>query len=885
MTAHVVSHTHWDRAWYRPFQGFRIRLVRLFDKLMDILERVPGYTCFTLDGQSAVFDDYLEIRPGDLAKLRELVQRKRIFAGPWYVLPDEFLVSPEALIRNLMLGHKVAAKLGRVSKVGYLPDPFGHVSQMPMILAGFGIDNFIFTRGLGDEGEKLGSEFAWESRDGNSRVLAIHQRDGYANASYLGHRVSGSRWEKAFDLDRALEQLADACRKLKSVTNSRRNLLLNNGFDHAEPQAELPEILAEANKKLTECRFVHSSFERYIEALKRENLKLKTYRGEMRSGRYAELLSGVLSSRVYLKQMNEACQTLYERYVEPIAALAWLAGRTYPDDFIWRGWRYIILNHPHDDICGCSIDQVHRDMEYRFDQARLIGEELVTDGLDYVAANVDTSAAPGGAVPIVFFNTTSYRRKEVCQVNVHLPEALKDGPLALEDGSGQAVAFQVLRGTPVIEADAWGMTKATEAELLAELEVPPCGYRTYFLKKAASTKAAAGGVIVTARGMENEYLKVDCGADGSLNVCDKRCGRSYRKWLVFEDGGDDGDEYDYSAPDHDAVFTTAATSARVKVLDRGPLRGVFEVQHRLRMPEHVSSTLKKRTGRNVALVIRSLVTIRKGSPRIDIETTVHNNARDHRLRVLFPTGMKATCSKAESHFDVVERPVDTPNVSGWRQQPAPCHPQQAFVSIDEGGHGVTLFNRGLPEYEVLKKRSGCVHALTLFRSVGYLSKADVKGRGRNVGPPLATPEAQCLKKMVFRYAVMPHAGAWHEADCYGEGVRFRTPVRGAVCAQGTRGSRRSRMPSETSTLSVEPACVSVSALKKSERGARLVVRLYNAGLTKTTAVVKTHRKFRSVRPCNLGEVPVQDSSVKVSGSNTVKLKLGPFQVKTLLMQF
>ena len=123
----LVPHTHWDREWYRTHEQFRYRLVRLLDGLLDMLEEDPEFRHFTLDGQSVLVDDYLEVRPGARERLAKLVREGRILVGPWYVLPDEWLVSGEALIRNLRLGLRKARGLGGSMNLGYVPDQFGHV--------------------------------------------------------------------------------------------------------------------------------------------------------------------------------------------------------------------------------------------------------------------------------------------------------------------------------------------------------------------------------------------------------------------------------------------------------------------------------------------------------------------------------------------------------------------------------------------------------------------------------------------------------------------------------------------------------------------------------------------------------------------------------------
>jgi mannosylglycerate hydrolase len=145
---HVVPHTHWDREWYKPYPVFRMQLVELLDGLLPQLEADETYAHFQLDGQLAVVDDYLEIRPDERERLGRLNRAGRISMGPWYTLPDEFLVSGETHVRNLRLGIATAEAFGGAMAVGYLPDMFGHVAQMPQILAGFGLADAVVWRGV-----------------------------------------------------------------------------------------------------------------------------------------------------------------------------------------------------------------------------------------------------------------------------------------------------------------------------------------------------------------------------------------------------------------------------------------------------------------------------------------------------------------------------------------------------------------------------------------------------------------------------------------------------------------------------------------------------------------------------------------------------------------
>ncbi|MCI0475043.1 MAG: alpha-mannosidase, partial [Anaerolineales bacterium] len=139
----IISHTHWDREWYQPFQEFRVRLVRMMDRLLDLFADNPDFRGFMLDGQTIALEDYLAIRPDRADEVRQHVQAGRLRIGPWYILPDEFLAHPESLIRNLLCGRRVARQFGEPMPVGYIPDTFGHISQLAQIFSGFGIDNVV----------------------------------------------------------------------------------------------------------------------------------------------------------------------------------------------------------------------------------------------------------------------------------------------------------------------------------------------------------------------------------------------------------------------------------------------------------------------------------------------------------------------------------------------------------------------------------------------------------------------------------------------------------------------------------------------------------------------------------------------------------------------
>jgi len=429
----VISHTHWDREWYLPFQLFRLKLVHLVDGMLDILERDREFKYFMLDGQTIVLDDYLNMRPEKETILREYIRKGRIIIGPWHILPDMFLVGPEAHIRNLLQGDRTARKFGPKMMIGYMPDSFGHIGQIPQILHGFGIEVASLWRGVHDGP----AEFWWQAPDGSS-VLMAYLRDGYGNGADL----------PIDNLERFASMISEKADSLAAISVT-SDFLIMYGTDHMEPPCNTSEAIAYADEMLRNTHVVHSTLPQYVAAIqasiKKQKLELPTIFGELRGCKRMHLLPGVLSTRVWIKQRNHACETLLTRWAEPFAA--WQEGFTSPQSAILdrksgilrQTWCLLMENHPHDSICGCSIDQVHKEMKVRFDQVEQIGEELTRQSLAGLAATVNTderqSSYANLGSAIVVFNPTSMPRTDVVTATIELPPNVTDFELVDENGT------------------------------------------------------------------------------------------------------------------------------------------------------------------------------------------------------------------------------------------------------------------------------------------------------------------------------------------------------------------------------------------------------------------------------------------------------------------
>ncbi|HIC88790.1 MAG TPA: hypothetical protein EYP04_05250 [Anaerolineae bacterium] len=894
----LVPHTHWDRAWYVPFQHFRARLVRLVDRLIRLLEDCPEYPTFMLDGQMVVLEDYLEVRPQNAARLKQLAREGRVQVGPWYVLMDEFLVSPESLIRNLMLGLRMAEEYGGAMKEGYVPDGFGHIAQLPQILRGFGIGSAVFWRGMGDEGERLGSEFIWEAPDG-SDVLAIWLPHGYHNASNLGYAIHwGDTSQMEFDMELAQAKIDQALAETEPFARTRARLLMN-GIDHQEPQPQLPEIITLANERLAGKAMIRQgSLSDHVTQVRSLALgRLERFQGEFRWGRYSEILQGVYATRLYLKQANHRVETLLERYAEPLAAAAWLMeGNPDQDawpDLLWTAWRWLLKNHPHDDIYGSSIDQVHEEMDFRFSQAKQIGQIIVRDGLRAIARQVDFSAQPG--TPLLVYNPLNWQRQEMVVGDIDFDfDDPKADDFHLVDSSGRPVPVQVLGAEDRFWLEVLKPNRKRRVHVAFPAEVPPCGYRAYYAVSGSvnATSAQTPFLQLLEWGAENDFLCFTIEPDGALTVRDKLSGGIYPRLHVFTDVEDAGDEYSYSPAVESETITSEGVEATVERIVTGRCQISYRVQIPLSIPAGLTEDRRRRSSESVPLLITSTITLYAGQPGIYIVTELDNQAKDHKLSVRFPTELTSKQVHVDGHFLVVARDVDLPPAEGWIEDPTPLMHQRAFVDISDGERGLALLNRGLAAVEVAREEPDgeVTLALTLLRSIGWLSRGDLLTRRNTAGPVVETPGAQCLGPHRYEYAILPHAGDWHQV--YQHAYAFNAPLHLAradihegldlreMNITGDDPSlvkpipwpRTGRYPDTLSWITLEPATLVLSALKRSERHSGLIVRGYNMDDAPATARLTFFRPLARAYRMDLNERWMESLPVRSDGSVTFPVR-------------
>lgn len=859
MRAVLVSHTHWDREWYREFQAFRARLVEAVDRLLDLCAQDPGYR-FLLDGQSIALEDYAEIRPARAAELREHVRAGRIAIGPWYVQPDSILPSGEAHVRNLLEGRRAGEAFGPVSRVAYTPDSFGHPAQFPQLFAGFGMSAFVYWRGHGDEALVLPPEWDWVAPDG-SRILACHLGKGYFGAA-----------SNAKDpVDAIARVVAERARDLAEMTRSGAVLLMN-GIDHAPPERRSAELAA-AIAAETGLAVERGLLEDYVAAVRGSETKRPDWQGELIGARGAPLLPGVWSTRSWIKLENRRCETGLEGFAEPFAALASRFGGPDERPSLRLAWRSLLQNQAHDSLCGCSIDAVHEQMRPRFSTARGLAEATTSRALRFLSGAPDPATPWSDEWEVAVFNPSPTRQSDRVRLALDpdpwmapspdLADVLH--PILLRDPASTSYTVD---GAParVIPAEAGRLSivpdrGGLDLEFVAR-DVPALGWRRFQVKRAEEAIATVCDEVEAGTAEASIVLadrKVSVRTDGTLDLV--LGDRSWGGIGALEDVGDRGDSYDF-----DSVGTNDARLVAVNVRrSRHPAGFVWlDVERTLSLPLRLTPDRKTRTSERTEITQHLWASLMPDVARLDLDVGIDNTAEDHRLRLLFPLGEKVDRFDAATTFDVKSRKPGARADDGWLQRAPATFPAHGFVHAA----GLSVVAPGLSEAEVLTLDGSSTLALTLLRSVGYLSRPDLTSRPGPAGPAIATPGAQCLGPLRARFGLFAGLDP-------GNARAFELGLRAVPCGEAVV------LREGVSALRIQGAVV-LSALKPAEDGSGVIVRLQNPSDVPQRASLEVGFPFQAVVACSLDESADDGATLRVKRDGTLlSLDIPPHRLATL----
>jgi alpha-mannosidase len=638
------------------------------------------------------------------------------------------------------------------------------------------------------------------------------------------------------------------------------------------------------------------------------------------------VLPNILSSRIYNKLQNERAQTWLERWAEPWSALMWTQCEEYPAALLWKAWEWLLKNHPHDSIGGCSVDAVHAQMETRFAWATEIAEMVAAQRFHLLARQIDLSTLEADQAAVVLFNGLAWDWEGVVTVDIDLPVkwlerwAMGRVPQVPAEITADMDYVDVYRWRPALE---WGgpplfmpdphfngltlhaLTDGAEIPLQIEsrsrtcssdplggglnfsqvervrasfyARVPAFGYAAYSVRPDPKPKkhdfpASPHNVL------ENDYLRVSIAPNGLLTITDKVTGERYRDLGLFEDGGDCGDGYTYSYPAEDRVVTSFGLAPNISRLAAGPAVQRYQLDFDWPLPDGLDDARRRRLGTEIRCPLRVVVSLAQKGRRVDLEITFDNRVRDHRLRIVFPSDVLADLSHSEAQFDVVARPVRPQPVpaDAWIEDPPSALPQGSWVDVSDGERGLCIINQGIPEFEVLDTPRREI-AITLLRAVAFLASGkEMQTALTGAGPRVPTPEAQIQRQLTYRLAIHPHGGTWGEAEVWRQAHMHNVSPQSITVTAAHPGDR----PTSASLLKVEGRNVVLSGLKRSEEGDALIVRLYNPAGDPAEARLTLPFAPAAVWRAGLDECALGGESLMASG-RSVNVEMGPKQILTL----
>ncbi len=864
----VVSHTHWDREWYHPAAVFRQRLVALVEELLD--DPPPRGQSFLLDGQGIVLDDYLTVRPERAAELSQLLRERRLEAGPWYVLPDELLPSGEALVRNLLLGRETVRRLrGATPPVLYCPDSFGHPAALPELAAGFGCDVIVSWRGFGGTRWPAGDCAWWRAPSGAVTLLYHLPPDGYEFGASLPLNAEDARerWNRLRDVvaPRATSGAA----------------LLLNGADHHARQRSAGESITALARAAMPVRVTHCSLAAASVALverARAHGSLPDIVGELRdSYGFAWTLQGTLGSRTSQKRRNAQAEALLVRDTEPWIALGDAASPPSTRALLRVAWRDLLACHPHDTLCGTSIDEVARSVDARLDSVKSQAGALRHAALNVVVGH-DTERARNEIDawrPMVDVRNRAARpRSGIVELVLRAPRrAVRVGPGSAETSPNASPAPRWgVSGMRLQLLPARDHVRLTEsprayprADLVAERHAlgwiaPVPGYGVRTLQQGGRHRPLAELPMPVRTGpawLENEHLRIELGDAGRVDVIHLASRWRMRDVCALERERDAGDLYTPAIREP----LDAPRFVRARFGAKGPLRAELHLEHRTSVrDERCQLTLRLDAGaRWVALRVDGI-----------------NGTTDQRLRLRMRTGLEGGATIADAAFRSVERvPIHASEIEQRAERVVPTAPLHRYVTRFAPHAGATVVSDGLAEYE--SRDNGDV-LITLVRSVGELSRADLPERPGHAGWPAPTPQAQCLGAFSASFALCPHdadsPAVRDEIERLAEDVLLPLVGETRYANLGECGDHGG--------LELSGEGLAFSAAAPAQRAGWLVLRCVNRRAHLVSGSWRIARDVQEAWLARLDETPLEMLAIRDEG--VILFSAAPFAIVTVLLR-
>lgn len=866
---HIVPHMHWDREWYFSTEESRILLVNNMKEIMDMLENNPDYPYFIMDGQTAILEDYLAVKPQDKERIKKLVEEGKLIIGPWYTQTDEMVVGGESIVRNLLYGIKDCGEFGDYMKIGYLPDSFGQSAQMPQILNGFDIKHSMFWRGCSERKGTGKTEFNWTSDDGSEVVVQMLPL-GYAIGKYLPTDIDAlkKRMEKYFPvLDRGA---------------TTEHEILPNGHDQMPVQKNIFNVIEKLKELYPDREFFLSRYENIFEQLEKESNR-DTISGEFLDGKYMRVHRSIFSTRMDIKAANARIESKITNILEPLASIAYSLGFEYHHGLIELIWKEIMKNHAHDSIGCCCSDKVHKEIMNRF----LLAEEKVDRLIEFYKRKItDAISCEKALDKLTIFNLMPYEREEIIRAQIITKmksfEMVNDEDIKLD--------FQVIHKE---EIDAGLIDRQIvhygnyDPFMIYTIEfkdvVPAMGYKTYLIKESEFMIEKEYEAV---NKIDNDFYEIEVNENGTLKILDKKMNKTFDNVLLMENGGDEGDEYDFSPlVDEKLIFNTHVKAEYS--IKKNKFNNEIKISYRLDVPKNIES--RKNNNIDGYVDFNISINVPNDKARIDIVFDIDNQACDHRIRTYIPTNIASKFSVSDNQFgyikrDVYDEAMDVWEKEGWDERPDSIYPMLTFVGLSDEEHGVAVLTNSTREFEIVGEKFDTI-AITLFRSVGFLGKEEMVRRpGRPSGIKLPTPDSQLIGNITIDFAIATHEKSTLEANVANMAKQYLTPMvtynKMPYNAMKLNDSEVIT-PYSYSLLKQYDENLVLSVIKKAEKEEGLIIRMYNPNEYEESTNLLFNRSIKEAMKANLNERKIEKINIEDS---SIKVKCRKNQVQTILIK-
>lgn len=849
-TLHVIAHMRWEREWYETYE---IRQAQMLDEIAHLLQQMgesagDALRFYLFGGQTVIVEDIAAIRPDLLALLVIYNAGGRLGMGPWYVQVDQSLVSGESLIRNLLTARTDASKSGiKILPVAFSPDPSINVSQLPQILRGFGIS----TAMLNTVDPYKNKPYYWKSPDNNSILVIGHDLPSAWTESHTERMNASIQAQRGLRPDGPFLWLVEHSETSETASATLNDIQMRTSIPTS--QIELVEYLRILRRSLTET----------LHGMVKGPIVPETFKANA---------PGSLSARLYLKQAHARVENKLIYAVEPWMTLALthspLADSENPPALLQHAWRTLHKNQTLTTLGGTSIDAVQNETENAYRRVDNIADHLIEKSLNAIEGKLTSKhpqvkhATNRNTTYVVVWNSHNWPIKQAVDVPVTLPDG--SFPLRLRipgDEDEQAFGWRMAdddtpySGVISFLADAPALGYAVYT---LELSDQPVAEHHYIRETKNKTIGNIFGESLTATGNQLNWKR----DDGTLFDV-----------LRFIDDGDAGDTYNYCPPLEDTVIAGEMVND-VKNIS-SPVYEQLVIHHRMRLANELNDDRTRSRGVRL-LEMRTTATFYDHVPGVYFRTTFENTAKDHRLRAHLRTGIDTKYVLSQSAFN-----FDRYNVGN-------VYPMQGLTAAHDGASSLALMARGLPEVEAIAEDDQVTFALTLARSVGWLSRDDLSVRPGLLAPQLAVPGAQMQRELSAEYALIA-TSAGDRAALLRESMTYNAPLQAYQYDVRPSRPRRSFLSilsdqaSATETVDSDGAGVILTSFKPPTKGKGWMLHLYNPHDRDVEVFVTPHTRPEQVHLSSLSEDSLKFIETDLNGR--VQLSIEGNQIVALRLLF